>query len=91
MNGRTLNREEQKHALAVLRFLRIRFGNWKLLAKALGFETSTLIGVKKRRDRVSINMAYCMARLACVPFDDIVTGKYPPPGMCPHCGHVEKC
>ena len=86
MNGRTLNREEQRHALKVFRFLRIRFGSWKMLAKALGFEASTLIGVKKCRDRVSINMAYCISRLACVPFEDVVTGRYPAPGTCPYCG-----
>jgi hypothetical protein len=33
--------------------------------------------VKKRDRAVSINMAYCISRLAGVPFDDVVTGKYP--------------
>jgi hypothetical protein len=86
MNGRTLSSEEQNHARAALRFLRIRVGSWKKLAKALGFEASTLIGVKKHRARVSINLAYCMAKLACVPFDDVTSGRYPAPGTCPHCG-----
>ena len=87
-NGPRLTVEEQKHALNALRFLRIRFGSWKRLGKALGFEWCTLIGVKKHRNGVSVNMAYRAAKVACVPFDDIVTGKYPPDGMCPHCGHV---
>lgn len=78
--------EEQAHTLAALHFLRTRLGNWKLLAKALGFEHCTLLGVKKRRKRVSVNMAYQAARLAGVPFDDVVAGRYPKDGACPYCG-----
>ena len=28
-----------------------------------------------------------VARFASVGVDDVLTGKYPPPGTCPHCGH----
>lgn len=61
-------------------------GNWKTLAKALGFEKTTMFNVKKGVNEVSINMAYRVSRLAGVAFDDVVTGKYPVPGTCPHCG-----
>ena len=88
MNAPKLMLDEQAHALAALHFLRTRLGNWKLLAKAIGFEHCTLLGVKKRRKRVSVNMAYRVARLAGVPFDDVVAGRWPVKGMCPHCGHV---
>ena len=90
MNGRKLRPEEQQHTLVALCFLRTRLGTWKLLAKALSFEHCTLLGVKKRRKRVSINMAYCVSMLAGVPFDDVVAGKYPAKGTCPHCGNVSK-
>ncbi len=86
MNGPKLTASEQEHTLAALRFLRIRVGTWRLLAKALGFEASTLKNVRKGVNRVSINMAYKVARLACVPFDDVTSGKYPIRGTCPHCG-----
>ena len=33
-------------------------------------------------------MAYKVAKLACVPFDDVTSGRYPVKGACPHCGHV---
>lgn len=72
MNGPKLTAEEQAHTLAALRFLRIRVGTWKLLAKVLRFEASTMRNVNKGVNPVSINMAYRASRLACVPFDDVV-------------------
>ena len=86
MSWRTLTVEEQQHALVALCFLRTRVGSWKLLAKALGFEPYTLSNARKGLKRVSINMAYSVAILAAVPFEDVVIGKYPVKGMCPHCG-----
>ena len=88
MNGPTLTQEEQRHTRASLHFLRTRLGNWKLLAKALGFERCTLVDVKKGRKRVSVNMAYAVARLAGVPFDEVTSGRWPVPGTCPHCGRM---
>ena len=87
MTGRKLTAEEQAHTLAALRYLRGRVGTWRLLAKALGFEASTLRNVRKGVNDVSVNMAYCVSRIALVPFDDVVAGRYPVKGTCPHCGH----
>lgn len=42
--------------------------------------------VKKSVNRASTNMAYRVARLACVPFDDFTSGRYPVPRTCPPCG-----
>ena len=86
MNGPRLTLDEQANTMVALHFLRKRFGTWALLAKALGFERLTMRNVKKGINRVSVNMAYRAARLACVPFDDVVKGRWPVPGMCPHCG-----
>jgi len=47
VNGPTLTAEEQRHTLAALHFLRTRLGNWKLLAKALGFEHCRCDSVKE--------------------------------------------
>jgi hypothetical protein len=60
-----------------LRFLRIRVGTWKMLAKVLRFEASTMRNVNKGVNPVSINMAYRASRLAGVPFEDVVTGTVP--------------
>lgn len=35
----------------------------------------------------SATLAFGVARLAGVSIDDALTGKYPPVGTCPHCGH----
>jgi hypothetical protein len=83
-----LTREEQEHVLTALRFLRVRAGGWKALAKVLGFASSTMINVKKGVNGVSASMAFRVARLAAVPFDDLLAGRYPVRGACPHCGHV---
>ena len=41
-----------------------------------------------RRNTVSASMAFRVARFVKVPVDDVVNGRYPAPGACPHCGHV---
>lgn len=74
---RGLSDEEQANAMAALRFLRTRLGTWRLLAKALGFEPSTMRNAKKGLKRISVNMAFQVARLADVPFDDVVSGRVP--------------
>jgi hypothetical protein len=47
VNAPKLTTEEQAHTLAALRFLRIRVGTWKMLAKVLRFEASTMRNVNK--------------------------------------------
>lgn len=55
------------------------------MAAALGFKRKTLTNVSEG-DGVSPNMAFRVARLAGVTFEDVIGGKWPPPGACPHCG-----
>ena len=86
MNGPRLTAEEQVNTLTALRFLRARIGTWRLLAKALGFEASTIRNVRKGINEPSISLAYRVARIAGVPFDDVTSGRYPVLGTCPHCG-----
>ena len=86
-----LSLQEQRNVMAALRFLRVRTGGWKPLAKALGFSASTMINVKKGVNHVSASMAFRVARLTAVGFDDLVAGKYPPEGACPHCGRGSTC
>lgn len=85
---RGLSPEQQANVMVAIRFLHIRVGTWELLAKALGFERSTMRNVQKGNNPVSVNMAFRVARMAAVPFDDVVAGRYPVKGMCPHCGRV---
>lgn len=72
---------EQGHVRNALRFLRLRAGTWEALAKALHASKWTV------RGSASASMAVRVARLAGVGVDDVLTGNYPPPGTCAHCGH----
>lgn len=81
-----LTEEEQENVRNAMRFLRVRTGNWGLLAKALGFTSWSMINTKKGTNAVSVNLAFQVSRLAGVPFDDVTAGRYPVKGTCPHCG-----
>ena|ERR1700722_10621063 len=81
-----LTTEEQQHVRVALRYLRVRFGGWANLAKALRFKDTTLSNVASGR-AVTATMAVRMARLVKVGIDDMIGGTYPPKGSCPLCGH----
>jgi hypothetical protein len=59
-----------------------------MLAKALGFTSWSMINAKKRTNAVGVNLVFQVSRLAGVPFDDVISRRYPIKGMCPYCGHA---
>ena len=81
-----LTKEEQQNARTALLFLRTRFGNSKILGKALHFRADSLNKVINGKYRVSASMAVRVAKIAAVAVDDVLAGKYPVKGACPHCG-----
>ncbi|MGH7294243.1 MAG: hypothetical protein ACRELB_04895 [Polyangiaceae bacterium] len=83
-----LTDKEQTHVRTALKFLRTRCGTWAALSKALRFGEDTTAAIVRGRV-VSPLVAFRVARLARVGVDDVITGKYPPAGACPHCGHVK--
>lgn len=80
--------EEQTHVRTALKFLRSRCGGWAPLAKALHFKNTTVANVANGRS-VSAALAFRVARLGRVTVDDVLAGRFPAPGTCPHCGHHE--
>jgi hypothetical protein len=78
-----LTAAEQKNVRAAIRFLRLGCGGAKPLAKALRMTRRTL------NSPATPTTAFRVARLAGVTVDDVLAGKYPPAGTCPHCGHSE--
>lgn len=82
-----LTKEEQAKVRTALRFLRIRFEGWLPLAKALRVREDSL-GAVARGGGVTASLTFRIARLASVSVDDVLTGKFPHPKACPHCGHV---
>ncbi len=81
--------EEQTHVRTALRFLRVRCGSWANVGKVLGFQKITLAHVSRGRT-VSASLAVRLARVVGVTVDDVLTGHFPAPGACPHCGHVRE-
>ena len=72
--------EEQANVRAAISYLRARVGRTDVLAKALRVDRKTL------RNPASASLAVRVARFAKVGVDDVLTGRFPDPGVCPHCG-----
>jgi hypothetical protein len=88
MIGHVLSPEEQENGRRALRFLRFRAGGWKPMAAALGFTRKTLTNVSEKTKGVSVNLVFQIARMAGVSVEDVISGRFPPPGACLHCGHA---
>lgn len=78
---------EQKHVRTAMRYLRRKMGTRAALAEALHFAYKTVQHVMDGTSGVSASMALRVARLAEVPMDDLLAGRYVP-GACPRCGYM---
>ncbi len=81
-----LTMQEQVHVRTALRYLRMRCGGWEPLARGLHLTPKTLTNVAHGQ-AAGASLVFRLARFASVPVDDVLAGKYPPAGTCPHCGH----
>lgn len=86
MRASDLTKDEQANVRAVLKHLRLRLGGWAAVAKALHISISNM-GHIMRTKPVGAGVAIGAARLAGASVDDVLAGRYPPPGTCPYCGH----
>ena len=82
--------KEVTHVRAALRFLRLRCGTWTILAKALRLHDTTLANIANGHKPVTAKLAVRIAKFAKVGVDDVLTGRFPAPGACPHCGHQKE-
>lgn len=80
-----LTAKEQDNVRTALRFLHARCGTWATTAKTMRAERNTIRQAMYGR-AVSASLAVRVARLAGVGVDDVLAGRFPPPGTCPHCG-----
>lgn len=78
---------EQTNVRTALKFLRARCGTWEQVAKALHFKGVSVRNVVAGHKRATAEMAFRVARFAKVGVDDVLAGRFPAPGTCPHCGH----
>lgn len=84
-----LDQKEQNHVRAALRHLRYRLGTWQAVAKALNVSQRGLdYAISGREREITASTAFRVARLLGVMVDDLLVGKFLPPGACPNCGHV---
>ena len=82
MSDFNLTAEEKANVRAAVRSLRAKFGTWQTLAKVLHTHHLPLA-----KGVVHPMLAFKVARVAKVSVDDVLTGRYPPEGVCRHCGH----
>jgi hypothetical protein len=82
--------KEVTHVRAALRFLRLRCGSWATLARAIRFNETTLSNVAGGHKPVTATLAVRIAKFAKAGVDDLLMGRFPAPGTCPHCGHVKE-
>lgn len=83
-----LDEKEQKHVRIALRLLWRRLDGWRAVAKVLNYQEDTLEKVAIGRRPVTASMMVRVAKFCGVSLDDLVAGKYAPPGTCPHCGRT---
>lgn len=77
---------EQANARRALRFLRDRLGTTRKLATALKARFKTVENMLSKRC-VTAGVALRVARLAEVPLEELLAGRWPPQtGVCQHCG-----
>lgn len=79
--------EEQANVLRAIHYLHARVGTWIGTSRVLRVKRSTLRRARAG-GRIRRYLALRVAALASVPFEDLLAGKFPPHGTCPHCGNV---
>jgi hypothetical protein len=79
--------KEVAHVRAALRFLHLRCSTWAVVGKALRFNQTTVANIAGGHKQVSAMIVIRVAKFAKVGVDDVLAGRFPAPGTCPHCGH----
>jgi hypothetical protein len=83
-----LTPEEQANVKTALRFLVKRHGTARKLAGAMKANFGTVAAAILARGTVSAGIALRAARVAGVPLEEVLAGRWPVSGACPHCGRA---
>jgi hypothetical protein len=78
---------EVGHIRAALNFLHLRCGTWETLGRALRFHGYNLSNMANGHRAVTAKIVVRIAKFAGVGLDDVLGGRFPAEGTCPHCGH----
>ncbi len=67
--------------------MHLRCRTWETLGRALKFSGMNLGLMANGHRLISPKVVIRIAKFAGVGVDDVLTGRFPAPGTCPHCGH----
>jgi hypothetical protein len=82
-----LTPEEQECVRVAMRVLRVRFGSYAKIARMIGADTRNTARWGHAKGKPDARVALTVARLAGVPVDDVLQGRFPASDSCPFCGH----
>jgi DNA-binding XRE family transcriptional regulator len=83
-----LTPEESACVLVALEFMIARTGSMQALAYKMGIDRTCVRRAVKGKPEPGVAMALELARVVGVTVDDVLAGRFPPPGSCPHCGGI---
>lgn len=83
-----LDDEQTVNVGAAMQALKTKLGSWKDLAASIGVSKQTMNRLAHGHTKPSAGLALRLARLAEVPVEDVLSGKYAKAVLCPHCGQV---
>jgi len=72
---------------AALDVMKLRYGSWRRLAEAMQIDRMRVNRAACGLRRPDVAFATRLARVAGVPAEDIIRGKFVRSRMCPLCGH----
>lgn len=78
----------RKRVRRAMEFLRLRYGNWTGVAKAMGYHRVTIERVLNLRRTATTAFALRVAKKLGVTLGDVLSGARPKAGECPMCGTV---
>ena len=86
--SRDLTEEQERNVRTALLHLRLRYGRWDVVAKALRTEYDTVEKVANGRGRgVSARMVFRVADVLGCSIDGLLAGEVLP-HACPNCGYM---
>lgn len=88
MGQATLTKQEQANVRVALRALSVSNGGIALLAARMEVSYEYLRKVLYGVAPAGVTTAIRVARMAGATIDGVLSGAYPGPGVCRHCGHA---
>ncbi|HEY3806081.1 MAG TPA: hypothetical protein VGL61_25940 [Kofleriaceae bacterium] len=83
-----LTETEQANVRRACTVLGRRYGSFKRLCEAMGMSVYGLMKARTPKRGQSPKLALAVSRVAGCSVDDVLTGKWPPPIVCPCCNGI---